>query len=168
MFLHYVFIGLCYFILSGYIKLDFNGTFFSHPLADSGFTLSHPDKSLREFWIEHGKRSRKIAAAMGREQQDPCILNTWIPDGSKDLPVNRLKYRTILKDSLDEMFREYFSAKEMKDSIETKLFGIGSESFVVGSHEFYMGYAAKNNKMVTLDLGHFHPTELIADKPSSM
>lgn len=150
------------------IKLDFNGTFFSHPLADSGFTLSSPDKTIRDFWIEHGKRSRKIAAAMGREQHDPSILNTWIPDGSKDLPVNRLKYRTILNESLDEMFKEDISEKEMKDSVETKLFGIGSESFVVGSHEFYMGYAAKNKKMVTLDLGHFHPTELIADKLSSM
>ncbi len=150
------------------IKLDFNGTFYSHPLAESGFTLSNPDKSIRDFWIEHGKRSRTIAAAMGREQNDPSILNTWIPDGSKDLPVNRLKYRTILNNSLDEIFKEDISVKEMKDSVETKLFGIGSESFVVGSHEFYMGYAAKNKKMVTLDLGHFHPTELIADKLSSM
>ncbi len=150
------------------VKLDFNGTFFSHPKASSGFTLSNPDKGIRDFWIEHGKRSRDIAAAMGRAQNDPSILNTWIPDGMKDLPVNRLKYRSILKDSLDEMYREKISSKEMKDAIETKLFGIGSESFVVGSHEFYMGYAAKNNKIVTLDLGHFHPTELIADKLSSM
>ena len=150
------------------VKLDFNGTFFSHPKAASGFTLSHPDKGIRDFWIEHGKRSRKIAAAMGREQQNPSILNTWIPDGMKDLPVNRLKYRSILKDSLDEMYREELSAKEMKDAVETKLFGIGSESFVVGSHEFYMGYAARNNKILTIDLGHFHPTELIADKLSSL
>ena len=150
------------------VKLDFNGTFFSHPLASSGFTLSHPDKDIRDFWIEHGKRSRKIAAAMGREQNDPSILNTWIPDGMKDLPVNRLKYRSVLKDSLDEMYSESISPKEMKDAVETKLFGIGSESYVVGSHEFYMGYAAKNNKIVTLDLGHFHPTELIADKLSSL
>lgn len=150
------------------VKLDFNGTFFSHPKAVSGFTLSHQDKSIRDFWVEHGKRSRKIAAAMGLEQQDPCILNTWIPDGSKDLPVNRLKYRRTLNNSLDEMFMEDIPVEEMKDSVETKLFGIGSESFVVGSHEFYMGYALKNNKMVTLDLGHFHPTELIADKLSSM
>jgi len=150
------------------IKLDFNGSFFSHPKADSGFTLSSPDKGIRDFWIEHGKKSRKIAAALGRAQNDPSILNTWIPDGMKDLPVNRLKYRSILKDSLDEMYAEDISSKEMKDAIETKLFGIGSESFVVGSHEFYMGYAAKNNKIVTLDLGHFHPTELIADKLSSL
>jgi len=150
------------------VKLDFNGSFFSHPKADSGFTLSSPDKGIRDFWIEHGKRSRQIAAALGRSQNDPSILNTWIADGMKDLPVNRLKYRSILKDSLDDMFKEEISTKEMKDSVETKLFGIGSESFVVGSHEFYMGYAAKNNKMVTLDLGHFHPTELIADKLSSM
>ena len=150
------------------IKLDFNGSFFSHPKASSGFTLSSPDKGIRDFWIEHGKKSRKIAAALGRAQNDPSILNTWIPDGMKDLPVNRLKYRSILKDSLDEMYREKISSKEMKDAIETKLFGIGSESFVVGSHEFYMGYAARNNKIVTLDLGHFHPTELIADKLSSL
>lgn len=150
------------------IKLDFNGSFFSHPLADSGFTLSHPDKNIRDFWIEHGKRSRKIAATMGRGQNSPSILNTWIPDGMKDLPVNRMKYRSILKDSLDEMYSEVISTMEMKDAVETKLFGIGSESFVVGSHEFYMGYAARNNKIVTLDLGHFHPTELIADKLSSL
>ena len=150
------------------VKLDFNGTFFSHPKAASGFTLSHPDKGIRDFWIEHGKRSRKIAADMGREQNDPSILNTWVPDGMKDLPVNRLKYRSILKNSLDEMYSESISPKEMKDAVETKLFGIGSESFVVGSHEFYMGYALKNNKIVTLDLGHFHPTELIADKLSSL
>ena len=150
------------------VKLDFNGTFFSHPKASSGFTLSNPDKGIRDFWIEHGKKSREIAAAMGRAQNDPSILNTWIPDGMKDLPVNRLKYRSILKDSLDEMFSKEISPKEMKDAVETKLFGIGSESYVVGSHEFYMGYALKNNKMATLDLGHFHPTELIADKLSSM
>ncbi|MCK5152993.1 MAG: L-rhamnose isomerase [Spirochaetales bacterium] len=150
------------------IKLDFNGSFFSHPKAASGFTLSSPDKGIRDFWIQHGKKSRKIAAALGRAQNDPSILNTWIPDGMKDLPVNRFKYRSILKDSLDEMYAEEISSKEMKDAIETKLFGIGSESFVVGSHEFYMGYAAKNNKIVTLDLGHFHPTELIADKLSSL
>ncbi len=106
------------------IKLDFNGTFFSHPKADSGFTLSHQDESIRDFWVEHGKKSRKIAAAMGKEQNDPCILNTWIPDGSKDLPVNRLKYRTTLNNSLDEMFKEDISSKKMKDSVETKLFGI--------------------------------------------
>ncbi len=150
------------------IKLDFNGSFFSHPKASSGFTLSNPDKGIRDFWIEHGKKSRAIAAAMGRAQNDPSILNTWIPDGMKDLPVNRLKYRSILKDSLDEIYSKEISPKEMKDAVETKLFGIGSESYVVGSHEFYMGYALQNNKIATLDLGHFHPTELIADKLSSM
>lgn len=149
-------------------KLDFNGTFFSHPNADSGFTLAHPDKGIRDFWIEHGKRSRKIASVFGKELRDPSILNTWIPDGQKDLPVNRLKYREILKNSLDEMYKEEIPSTDMKDAVETKLFGIGSESYVVGSHEFYMGYAARNNKIVTLDLGHFHPTELIADKLSSL
>ncbi len=150
------------------IKLDFNGTFFSHPKAEKGFTLASPDKGIRDFWIEHGKRSRKIAAAFGRAQADPSILNTWIPDGMKDLPVNRLKYRSILKESLDEMYSEKIPKAAMKDAVETKLFGIGSESYVVGSHEFYMGYALKNDKIATLDLGHFHPTELIADKLSSM
>ena len=149
-------------------KLDFNGSFFSHPKSESGFTLAHPDNEIRKFWIEHGKRCRTIAAAMGKALGDPAILNTWIPDGMKDIPVNRLKYRTILKESLDEIFREEISPCLMKDAVETKLFGIGSESFVVGSHEFYMGYAARNNKMVTLDLEHFHPTELIADKLSSI
>jgi len=150
------------------IGLDFNGTFFSHPLAGSGYTLSSKDRSVREFWIRHGQKCREIAAFFGRELGTPSIINTWIPDGSKDLPVDRAGYRAILKDSLDELFRTDYPAGEMRDAVETKLFGIGSEDFVVGSHQFYMGYAMSRNKMVCLDLGHFHPTELIADKLSSV
>ena len=148
--------------------LDFNGSFFSHPNADDGFTLSHPDKAIREFWIEHGKQSRKIAASIGKALGTPSILNTWIPDGAKDLPVDRLGYRTRLRDSLDAMMKETFPKDQMKDAVETKLFGIGSESYVVGSHEFYMGYAMSRDKMICLDMGHFHPTESIADKLSSI
>ncbi len=148
--------------------LDFNGSFFSHPNADDGFTLSHPDKAIREFWIEHGKQSRKIAAAMGKALGTPSILNTWIPDGAKDLPVDRLGYRARLMDSLDTMMKQDFPKAHMKDAVETKLFGIGSESYVVGSHEFYMGYAMSRDKMICLDMGHFHPTESIADKLSSV
>jgi len=148
--------------------LDFNGSFFSHPNADDGFTLSHPDKAIREFWIEHGKQSRKIAAAMGKALGTPSIVNTWIPDGAKDLPVDRMGYRARLMESLDAMMKEEFPTAHMKDAVETKLFGIGSESYVVGSHEFYMGYAMSRDKMVCLDMGHFHPTESIADKLSSV
>lgn len=152
--------------------LDFNGSFFSHPRAGDGFTLSHPDAGIRRFWIEHGKRSREIAAALGAAlggvTGSPCILNTWIPDGTKDLPADRLGYRERLRDSLDAMLAEKFPAEHMKDAVETKLFGIGSESYVVGSHEFYMGYAASRGTMICLDTGHFHPTESVADKLSAV
>ena len=148
--------------------LDFNGTFFSHPKAEDGYTLSHPDPAIRNFWIEHGKRSREIAAVMGRELGTPTVVNTWIPDGAKDLPVDRMGYRARLMDALDAMMTEQFPAEHMKDAVETKLFGIGSESYVVGSHEFYMAYAASRNTMICLDTGHFHPTESIADKLSSV
>lgn len=152
--------------------LDFNGSFFSHPKAGDGFTLSHPDEGIRRFWIEHGKRSREIAAvlgaALGGVTGSPCILNTWIPDGTKDLPADRLGYRERLRDSLDVMLAEKFPAEHMKDAVETKLFGIGSESYVVGSHEFYMGYAASRGTMICLDTGHFHPTESVTDKLSAV
>lgn len=150
------------------IKLDFNASCFSHPKADDGFTLSSKDKSIRDFWIEHVKRCREISAYMGRELGSPCIHNLWIPDGTKDAPVDRWTHRAILKDSLDEIFSIEYDPKEMKDAIESKLFGIGSESFVVGSHEFYMGYAMSSGKMICIDLGHFHPTESIADKISAI
>ncbi|HBM79529.1 MAG TPA: L-rhamnose isomerase [Clostridiaceae bacterium] len=150
------------------LGIDFNPTFFSHDMAASGYTLSSKDKSIRKFWIEHGKRCREIANQIGRELNSPCINNIWIPDGSKDLPANRIDNRKILKDSLDEIFSIKYDRKNILDSVESKLFGIGSESYVVGSHEFYMGYALKNNIMLCLDMGHFHPTEVVADKISSI
>ncbi len=150
------------------LKLDFNPTCFSHPKADSGFTLSSKDKGIREFWIEHVKRCREISASMGRELQSPCIHNLWIPDGTKDIPVDRWTHRTLLREALDTIYAVEYRPSEMKDSIESKLFGIGSESFVVGSHEFYIGYALSRGKMLCLDLGHFHPTESVADKISSI
>jgi len=150
------------------LKLDFNATCFNHPLAASGFTLSHRDREVRRFWIEHIKRSRRIAAAMGRELRSPAVHNLWIPDGSKDAPCDRWTPRAHLKASLDEIFATDHSPTQMKDALESKLFGIGSESYVVGSHEFYLGYAQANGKMVCLDLGHFHPTESVADKISAI
>jgi L-rhamnose isomerase len=148
--------------------LDFNPTCFSHPLSSDGFTLSHPDKSIRDFWIDHCKASRKIGEYFGKELGTPCITNFWVPDGYKDITVDRLAPRKRLKDSLDEIFNEEISSKYNLDAVESKVFGIGSESYVVGSHEFYMGYALKNNKLVCLDAGHFHPTEVISDKISSI
>ncbi len=147
------------------MKLDFNSTSFSHPKSGS-LTLSNPDKEIRDFWIEHTKRSRAIAEAMGKYQGSPCVMNLWIHDGSKDQTVNRLYYRELLKQSLDEIFATKYN--NMKDCIEAKLFGIGAESYTVGSYDFYLGYGVKNNKMVTLDTGHFHLTESIADKISSL
>ncbi|MCP3894635.1 MAG: L-rhamnose isomerase [Bacteroides sp.] len=147
------------------MKLDFNSTSFSHPKSGS-LSLANPDDEIRNFWIEHTKRSRAIAEAMGQYQNDPCIMNLWIHDGSKDVTVNRLRYRQLLEQSLDEIFAIQYN--HMKDCIESKLFGIGAESYTVGSHDFYLGYGAKNRKMVTLDTGHFHLTESIADKISSL
>lgn len=150
------------------IKLDFNATCFSHPQADSGFTLSSKDKGIRNFWIEHVKRCRKISAHLGHKLQNSCIHNLWIPDGMKDIPIDRKTYRSLLKESLDEIFAEDFRPEKMKDSLESKLFGIGSESYVVGSHEFYYGYALSKGKMLCLDAGHFHPTESLSDKVSAV
>jgi L-rhamnose isomerase len=147
------------------MKLDFNSTSFSHPKSGS-LTLANPDKAIRDFWIEHTKRCRKISEAMGKAQGDPCIMNLWIHDGSKEVPANRLKYRQILEQSLDEIFTTKY--KNMKDCIEAKLFGIGLESYTVGSYDFYLGYGAKKGKIVTLDTGHFHLTESVADKISSL
>lgn len=147
------------------MKLDFNSTSFSHAKSGS-LSLSNPDPEIRNFWIEHTKRSRAIAEAMGQYQNDPCIMNLWIHDGSKDITVNRFRYRQILEQSLDEIFATKYN--HMKDCIESKLFGIGAESYTVGSHDFYLGYGAKNQKMVTLDTGHFHLTESVADKISSL
>ena len=150
------------------IGLDFNPTCFSHPYADDGFTLSSKNETYRKFWIEHVKRSRMIAAEMGKQLGTPCVNNIWIPDGSKDIPVDRNTHRALLKKSLDEIFEVEYPKEYLKDSVESKLFGIGSEAMVVGSHEFYMGYAVKNNKLLCLDTGHFHPTEQIGDKISSV
>lgn len=146
-------------------KLDFNSTSFSHPKSGN-LSLANPDPAIREFWIEHTKRCRDIADAMGKAQGDPCILNVWVHDGCKDMSVNHMMYRALLKESLDRIFEE---KKEcMKDSIEGKVFGIGLESFTVGSHDFYTAYAAKNNKILTIDTGHYHPTESPADKVSAV
>jgi len=150
------------------LGMDFNGTFFSHPKAESGFTLSSADEGIRKFWIEHGIACRKIGAAMGEKLGTPCVTNVWIPDGYKDIPVDRKGPRDRLKKSLDEIFAQKMNRKWLLDSVEGKLFGIGSESYVVGSHEFYLGYAIQNNILLCLDAGHFHPTEVISDKISSV
>lgn len=150
------------------LGLDFNSTCFSHPLAASGFTLSHEDQHIRNFWIAHVRRCRNISAHLGRQLMNPCIHNLWIPDGMKDTPVDRLAPRSRLIQALDDIYAEEYPEKEMKDSLESKLFGIGSESYVVGSHEFYFGYAQSRGKMLCLDSGHFHPTESLADKISSI
>jgi len=149
------------------ISLDFNPSFFSHRLAADGFTLAHCDHAIRQFWIEHGRATRDIAAAMGRAQGNPCINNFWVPDGYKDTPACRQAPRERLAQSLDEIFVKEVSAGATKDAVECKLFGIGSESYVVGSHEFYLGYAISRNKTLCLDAGHFHPTEVISDKISA-
>ena len=147
------------------MKLDFNSTSFSHPKSGS-LTLANPDEGIRHFWIEHTRRCRAIANVMGQRQNDPCIMNIWIHDGSKDTTVNRLAYRTLLKDSLDQIFQTNYT--HMKDSVEAKLFGIGLESYTAGSNDFYIAYATQHQKLITLDTGHFHPTESIADKISAL
>jgi len=148
--------------------MDFNPTCFAHPKAADGFTLAHPKKAIRDFWIEHCIAAREIGAAMGKALGSPTVTNVWIPDGYKDTPVDRLTPRQRLSDSLDQVFAKKLNPKHHLDAVECKLFGIGSESYVVGSHEFYMGYAMKNQKLLCLDAGHFHPTEGIADKLSSV
>ncbi|MCY8808866.1 L-rhamnose isomerase [Bacillus atrophaeus] len=150
------------------LGLDFNPTLFSHPKAADGLTLSHPDIEIREFWINHCIACRRIGEYFGKELGTPCLTNIWIPDGYKDIPSDRLTPRKRLKESLDRIFKENISEKHNLDSVESKLFGLGSESFVVGSHEFYLGYALKNNKLCLLDTGHFHPTEAVSNKISAM
>ena len=150
------------------IGLDFNQTYFAHPKAADGFTLAHPDVGIRRFWIEHGIACRRIGAAMGRELGKACVTNLWIPDGYKDTPVDRKGPRELLIQSLDTVFAERIDPKQNLDSIEGKLFGMGVESYTVGSHEFYLAYAVKNQKLLCLDAGHYHPTETIADKLSAV
>lgn len=150
------------------LKLDMNSTFFSHPKAAAGFTLSSKDRAIRDFWIEHAKRTREVSAAIGKELGSPCIHNVWIPDGMKDYPVDRIGHRRILEQALDEIFEQEYPISQLKDAVESKLFGLGSEAYVVGSHEFYLGYAVSRRKLLTLDMGHFHPTESVADKISAV
>lgn len=149
------------------VSLDFNPSYFSHANAADGFTLAHSDAGIRQFWVDHGVACRRIAAAMGKAQGNPCVNNFWVPDGYKDTPASRREPRERLAASLDEIFAEKLPMEQTLDAVECKLFGIGSESYVVGSHEFYMGYAISRNKVLCLDAGHFHPTEVISDKISS-
>jgi L-rhamnose isomerase len=148
--------------------IDFNPTCFSHPLAESGFTLASADGGIREFWIEHCIACRNIGEVFGRELGTPCVTNIWVPDGYKDVPVDRKTPRLLLKDSLDRILAEEIDPRHNLDAVEGKLFGLGSESYVVGSHEFYLGYAIANSILLCLDSGHFHPTEVISDKISSV
>jgi L-rhamnose isomerase len=150
------------------LGMDFNPTYFSHDKAADGFTLSHPDKGIRDFWIEHGIACRKIGAEMGKQLGSTTLTNIWVPDGYKDIPVDRLAPRERLANSLDIIFAEKIDPAIHLDSVESKLFGIGAESYTVGSHEFYLGYAVSRQKLLCLDAGHFHPTEVISDKISSV
>ncbi len=150
------------------LGLDFNPTCFSHPKSESGFTLASADPAIRDFWVEHCKRSRRIGEYFGKELGQKAVTNIWIPDGFKDIPVDRLAPRVRLKEALDDILSEKLDPSANLDAVESKLFGIGSESYVVGSHEFYMGYAIKNHIAVCLDAGHFHPTEVISNKISSL
>ncbi|MDQ0656697.1 L-rhamnose isomerase [Paenibacillus sp. W2I17] len=150
------------------LGLDFNPTCFSHEKSSDGFTLSHPDPEIRKFWIDHCKASRRIGAYFGEQLGQTCVTNVWVPDGFKDNPVDRLTPRKCLKESLDEVFGEPLNPEHNLDAVESKLFGLGSEAYVVGSHEFYMGYGLQNDTLICLDAGHFHPTEVISNKLSSL
>lgn len=150
------------------LGLDFNPSFFSHPLADEGATLTHLDPKVRQFWIDHGIACRRIGAEMGRQLGTPTVTNVWIPDGSKDLPADRKAPRERLESALDEMFKDEINSAHNLDAVESKLFGIASEAYVPGSFEFYMGYSITRRKLLCLDAGHFHPTETLADKISSV
>ncbi len=150
------------------LGMDFNPTYFAHPQAADGFTLAHHDPAIRQFWVDHGIVCRRIGAAIGAALQSPCVTNVWIPDGYKDTPADRNSPRARLAESLDAIFAEPLDPRCNLDAVEAKLFGIGSESYVVGSHEFYLGYAISRQKLLCLDAGHFHPTEVISDKISSV
>ena len=147
--------------------IDYNPTCFSHPMSADGLTISHPDKAVRDFWIEHCIGSRKVAAYIGEKLGNTVVTNFWMPDGFKDIPADRYGARLRMKESYDEIFKEKIDEKFNKDAIESKVFGIGAESCTMGSGEFCLGYAAKNGKLLTLDTGHFHPTEVVSDKISS-
>lgn len=150
------------------VGLDFNPTCFSHELSRDGFTLSHPNDNIRNFWIEHIKRTRKISAYMGEKLGIPSIHNIWIPDGFKDVSIDKVSYQRRLRNSLDEIYSIKYDSKYIIDALESKLFGIGSESFVIGSHEFYMNYTeTQKNVIICLDVGHFHPSETVSNKLSS-
>ncbi|MCI1858431.1 MAG: L-rhamnose isomerase [Sporolactobacillus sp.] len=149
------------------VGLDMNGTFFSHPKSSSGFTLSSPDQSIRDFWIAVGKGSRKIAEYFGKELGQQSINNFWIPDGYKDNPIDKLSPRLRLIDSLDQIMADKVPEQYTIEAVEGKLFGTGVESYTVGSHEFYMAYALTRDKLWTIDAGHFHPTEDVSDKFSA-
>src|SRR5262245_5915990 len=146
------------------LGMDFNPTYFSHPKAADGFTLAHADKGIRNFWIEHGIACRKIGAEIGKQLGTPAVTNVWIPDGYKDIPVDRTAPRERLTEALDRIFAEPIDPKIHLDAVEAKLFGIGAESYTVGSAEYYLGYAVSRQKVLTLDAGHFHPTEVISEK----
>jgi L-rhamnose isomerase len=150
------------------VGLDFNPTLFAHPMADSGFTLSSSDEKIRRFWVEHVKRCREVSNYIGKELKSRCICNIWIPDGSKDLLASRLEHREILLKSLNEIFDISYPEENILDSLESKLYGIGFEAYTVGSHEFYLSYAIKKNKLITFDTGHYHPTEIVSDKLSAV
>jgi L-rhamnose isomerase len=150
------------------LGLDFNPTCFSHEHSKDGFTLSHSDPAIRRFWINHCKASRKIGAYFGEQLGQTCVTNVWVPDGYKDIPSDRMAPRERLKASLDEVFAEELNPAHNLDAVESKLFGLGAEAYTVGSHEFYMGYGIKNNKLICLDSGHYHPTEVISNKLSSI
>lgn len=150
------------------VGLDFNPTFFSHPMMKDGMTLAHPDQDVRDFWIEHGKRSRKIAEYLGKETGQTCINNFWMPDGMKDNPIDRYSPRKRMMESLDEIFTEELNEEYTQEAVESKLFGLGAEAYTVGSHEFYMSYGLTRDKLICLDAGHFHPTEVISNKLSSL
>ncbi|BFH64080.1 L-rhamnose isomerase [Paenibacillus azoreducens] len=150
------------------LGLDFNPTFFSHPMFKDNYTLASPDKEVRDFWVEHGKRTRKIAEYFGRELGQTSINNFWVPDGMKDNPIDRFTPRKRLMEALDEIFAEKLDEKYTREAVESKLFGLGAEAYTVGSHEFYMGYGITRGKLICLDAGHFHPTEMISGKLSSL
>ena len=150
------------------VGLDYNPSFFAHPMMDNGMSLASPKKDVREFWIRHGQSSREIAYGLGKALGETCVCNLWIPDGLKDDPADRLYYRRLLTDSLDKVFEKKYDKKYLVDTLEGKLFGIGTECFVVGSYDYYLAYALKHNVGICLDSGHFHPTENIADKFSAL